>query len=235
MFVFYELKKMDVNKAFLNKDQKLLKVNEDLFELRLKAFNSQMNPHFIFNALNAIQYFITSGNKKLSLTYLSTFSKLIRSYLKHIEKETVNLADEIAMLGWYLKLQKLRYDDWFDYTINAEEYSKNIEAKIPSFILQTLFENIIEHTIYSQYKNYTVNLVFKTTKNNVSVSITYNYIVSKSKVKYVPNYRKQILKWEDQIRLLNNFKNYNIKKQVLLNKKDNLNGGVILLNLPNLR
>lgn len=227
--------KMGVDKRSLEEEQRLLKVNEDLFKLRLKAFNSQMNPHFIFNALNAIQYFITSGNKKSSLTYLSTFSKLIRSYLKHIEKETVNLADEIAMLGWYLKLQKLRYDDWFDYTINIEDCIKNVEAEIPSFILQTLFENIIEHAIYNQYKNYTIDIVFKTTKNNVSVSIAFNYNTSKGTVKYVPNYRAQILKWEDQIRLLNNFKNYSIKKQVLINKKNNSNGGSILLNLPNLR
>ena len=84
-----------------------LNPSEEMVQLKLKAFRSQMNPHFIFNALNSIQYFITSENKKSAVIYLSVFSKLIRFYIKHIEKETVNLADELAMLNGYLRLQKL--------------------------------------------------------------------------------------------------------------------------------
>src|SRR5690606_30208807 len=110
---------------------------ESITQLQLKAFSAQMNPHFVFNTLNAIQYFITSGNKRASLYYLSIFSKLIRFYLKHIDSETVLLREERDMLNSYLALQKLRYNNKFDYRILNSGTSEYPEARIPSFILQT--------------------------------------------------------------------------------------------------
>src|SRR5690606_26378510 len=105
--------------------EKLFKIREEMVQLKLKAFRSQMNPHFIFNALSGIQYFVTTSNKQQALTYLSVFSKLMRFYLLHFEKETVFLSNEIAMLGNYLKLQKLRYEDQFDYSLDLESNSSN--------------------------------------------------------------------------------------------------------------
>ena len=108
-----KIKSVRANKALLHEQQRLFKIKEEMLELKLKALNSQMNPHFVFNALNAIQYFITSGKRKLALEYLSMFSKLVRYYLKHLEKDVVALKSEVEMLHWYLNLQKLRYDDKF--------------------------------------------------------------------------------------------------------------------------
>jgi len=229
-----KIQNVRADKKIKEEQEKLFKIREEMLHLKLKAFRSQMNPHFIFNALSGIQYFITSGNKKQALNYLSVFSKLIRFYLKHIEKETVNLFDEIAMLKGYLILQKLRYSDHFNYDIHFEETSK-IEASIPSFVLQTLFENIIEHAIYNQYKNYTIQVVFKTNKKNVLVDIAFTYKMTvREDIKYIPDYREQVIKWQDQIRLLNNFKNYKIAKKVTFKKSSTLNGGTIELILPNL-
>lgn len=215
--------------------EKLLLYREEMVQLKLKAFRSQMNPHFIFNALNAIQYFITSEDKRSAVTYLSVFSNLIRFYLKYIEKETVGLKEEFSMLSAYLKLQKLRYDSQFKYTMKIDETAQQAEAVIPSFILQTLFENIIEHAIYNQYKNYTIDIVFKALKKKVIVDIGFNYRSdSKEKIKYTPEYREQLVKWQDQIRLLNKFKGYAIEKKVTFNSKAPSKGGIILLSLPNL-
>jgi len=215
--------------------EKLLMIREEMVQLKLKAFRSQMNPHFIFNALNAIQYFITSENKKSAVVYLSVFSRLIRFYLKYIEKETVNLTEEFDMLQGYLKLQKLRYHDQFGYEMIIDERVKNTQAVIPSFILQTIFENIIEHAIYNQFKNFNIDISFRAIANKVLVDIRFKYdSVENKKVKYTPEYREQIVKWQDQIRLLNSFKNYHIQKKVTFNKNSQLQGGTILLSLPNL-
>ena len=211
-------------------------VTDELAHLKLKTLRSQMNPHFIFNALNAIQYFITSENKKSAVIYLSVFSKLIRHYLNNIENETVHLSDEFAMLQEYLKLQKLRYTHQFDYSLVYAEDLKSSEAKIPSFILQSLFENIIEHAIYNQYQDYKVVTVFSKEKNNVKVNIEFTYhCMPDAPQKYIPDYREQMVKWQDQIRLLNRLKNYNIKKKVTFNNNSNEKGGTILLSLPNLQ
>lgn len=213
----------------------LLNVKQEMMDLKLKAFNSQMNPHFVFNALNAIQYFITSENKRLALEYFSVFSKLIRFYLKHIEKETVHLKDEITMLRCYLKLQKLRYNNQFEYEITIEEKSKNIEARIPSFVLHSLFENIIEHTIFNQYKNYTIKVFFKICEKNVCVDIVQHYTEDKAhKIEYTPKYREGMVQWQEQIILLNKIKKYNITKKVHISNTPEHNKGEILLTLPNL-
>ena len=214
--------------------EKLFKIREEMVQLKLKAFRSQMNPHFIFNALSGIQYFVTTSNKQQALTYLSVFSKLMRFYLLHFEKETVSLSNEIAMLGNYLKLQKLRYEDQFDYSLDLESNSSN-DATIPSFILQTLLENIIEHAVYNQYENYRININFKITKQQVLVNISFKHDSDKTgKIAYTPTYRNQVMKWQDQVRFLNRSKNYNIQKKITFNKNNGFQGGTILLNLPNL-
>ena len=211
-------------------------LNEELIELKLHAFRSQMNPHFIFNALNAIQHFITLEDKRSALIYLSVFGKLIRFYLKYMAKESVPLKDEIEMLKDYFKLQRLRYSDQFNYEIYLEGNHSKINANIPSFILQTLFENIIEHAIYNQYKDYQVNVRFEVTKINVRIDIGFEYKADiKAKAKYTPDYRLNLMKWQDQIRLLNSLRNYKIEKNVTFHRKSNINGGNIVLILPNLQ
>lgn len=224
------------NKKFENNPEEVkTKLSEEMAQLQMKAFSAQMNPHFVFNALNAVQYFITSGDKKASLFYLSIFSKLIRFYLKHLDKETVKLAEEKEMLNAYLTLQKLRYNNQFDYRLLNDPETENLEATIPSFILQTLFENMIEHAIYNQYKNYNIEIAFTSSIKNIVVTIIFQYEENEEKkIDYIPDYRKQLIKWQDQIRQLNTCKNYKIKKKVTFNKNCDGKGGTITLSLPNL-
>lgn len=234
-FCSIKINSIKTDRRLQEEQENILRVKQELVELKLKAFHSQMNPHFVFNALNAIQYFITSENKKSALDYLSTFSKLIRFYLKYIEKETVHLVDEIDMLHWYLKLQKLRYGDQFDYFIDLKDQSKNTKAYIPSFILQTLLENSIEQAIYNQNKNYTIWIGFKIKKDNVLVDISFKHDVGTNKKRATPNYRKQFLKWKDQIQVFNTLTDYDIDKQVTFSSYSESNSGKIVVNLPNLQ
>lgn len=230
-----KIENVRASKLIQEKQDNLLKIKQEVIELKLKALNTQMNPHFVFNTLNAIQYFITSENKKSALEYLSVFSKLIRFYLKHIEKETVKLDEEIAMLNWYLKLQQLRYDNQFEFEIAIDKDSKNADAVIPSFILQTLFENIIEHGIYNQHKNQRISTLFKITRKKVMVNLSYSYDSENELIiNYSPEYRERIIQWQNQIRLLNTFKNYTIEKKIIFHKNSKLPGGNINLILPNL-
>ncbi|MBA3901770.1 MAG: histidine kinase, partial [Bacteroidetes bacterium] len=211
--------------------EKLLKVQSEMVDLKLKAFQSQMNPHFVFNTLNAIQYFITSDEKVKALNYLSVFSKLIRYYLKNFEKESIFLSDEIDMLNWYLKLQKLRYDNRFEYTISMKS-TLNTEATIPVFVIQTLLENIIEFIIFSNKGSSKVKIMFEIYDKHVEVTVIFNFETSDNlKTNYLPEYRSQISKWQDQIRMLNKVKNYKIVKKVIfktLRTKEIIGGKVKL-------
>ncbi|WP_025666166.1 histidine kinase [Aquimarina megaterium] len=233
-----KIKSVRDTNALLKEQQNLLQLKEEMLDLKLRVFKSQMNPHFVFNALNAIQYFIVSENKKTALQYLSVFSKLIRFYLTHLEKETVDLTEEITMLNWYLTLQKLRYNNTFDYSISFNQKpSKHLNVKIPSFILQTLFENLIEHAIHNQHKNQTINIIFEISPSNIIVNIHYNYTTEIiDKIRYTPEYRKQIVKCLDLIRSVNRIKKYKIKKKVIpiLNTDKSIFGNKITLTFPNI-
>ena len=231
-----KIKTVGDNKTLQEGQEILLKKEAEIVGLKLKAFNTQMNPHFVFNALNAIQQFITSENKKEALEYLSVFSKLIRFFLSYLEEETVILKDEINMLNWYLKLQTLRYHNQFQYAIEVDKTQNAIQAKLPTSILQTVIENTLEYAIFNQYKNLTLSLVFSISPLTIEVKIilTHNPHILK-KILYTPEYRESILKWQDQIRLLNTLYNYNIEKHVTFIKtKTHVSGSTIILKLPNL-
>lgn len=207
-----KIKSVRANRELAEKQEKLLKIREEMLELKLRALNSQLNPHFVFNSLNAIQYFVTSEKKKLALEYLSTFSRLIRFYLKQLDKDTVSLYNEIDMLHWYLKLQKLRYDDSFAYTISLEKNTEKLkEAIIPSFVIHTLFENIIEHSMFNQHKGQHFNILFSASETEVVIEVEYRDL--DSDISNQPEYRASILKWQDQIELLNTVKGYAIQNQ----------------------
>ena len=228
-----KLKALRTQKKYLDEQKKTLEIQKQLINLKLKVLNSQLNPHFVFNALNSIQYFITSEQKRDALEFLSVFSKLIRFYLKNIENETVTVQEEINLLGWYLKLQKLRYDDKLNFNINTKSKS-NTDVKIPSFLIQTLIENLIEHSIFNKHKNQSILINFKISLDSVEVLIDYSHDPLKiNKTKYNPEYRKKIINWQDQIRLLNKSKNLNIKKHIAFKRKEEkIIGNTIKITLP---
>lgn len=116
-----------------------------LTNLKLENLRSQMNPHFMFNALNSIQLYIINNEKDLARTYLVKFSRLIRIYLEHGQKNEVTLAEELEALKLYLQLEKIRFEEKLDYSIQvAPEVDVN-ETKIPSIFIQPYVENAIKH------------------------------------------------------------------------------------------
>ncbi|WP_242527884.1 histidine kinase [Allomuricauda sp. CAU 1633] len=230
-----KIKSVRATRALLDEQDRLYKIKEEMLELKLKALNSQMNPHFVFNALNAIQYFVASEEKRMAMDYLSTFSKLIRFYLKRIEHDTAVLSEEIEMLHGYLKLQKLRYDGWFEYSINTESSPKLMnDAIIPSFIIQTLFENIIEKAMSNTEKDHVFDVAFAVSESAVTINVHHQRPSTGSNIASEPEYREGILKWQDHVRLLNAVKNYHITNDVSITDNNELYESRISIKLPNL-
>lgn len=201
-------------KALMEERERLIQMKEEMVELKFRTLSSQLNPHFVFNALNSIQYFVTSEKKKLAMEYLSMFSKLIRFYLGQLGQESVSLKDEIEMLHSYLTLQKLRYDGLFDFDIAVQEDPKKIEeAIIPSLVVQTLFENIIESVMSHQQKGQHFEVLLKVGSTSVTLEVVHNSLNMKS-ANNLSGYREGILQWEEQINLLNTVKGYNITNSI---------------------
>lgn len=114
-------------------------------EMNQTLLRSQMNPHFVFNAMSVIQSYIYENDTKNSTKFLVNFSKLMRLILENSSKEFIPLGTEIDILNKYLETQKLRFGDRFEYEVSVNEQLLQEEVVIPPMITQPFIENAIEH------------------------------------------------------------------------------------------
>jgi ligand-binding sensor domain-containing protein len=118
---------------------------QDINEYKQKILRQQMNPHFIFNTLNSIQYFLLDEDTTSSLNYLTKFAKMMRIVLDNSQQTFVPIEDEIRGLNLYLELEALRFEESFDYQIKVDDEINTYEHKVPALILQPYVENSIRH------------------------------------------------------------------------------------------
>lgn len=147
LFYFYRRRKESEKEKLgaKEKEMQLMKLNKDFATSQLTALRMQMNPHFIFNALNSIQQYVLQGNVTEANKYLSKFSKLQREILNCSNQSFISLEKEIELLNSYLQLEQLRFGKSFIYTIEINPEVDPSEIKIPPMILQPFVENAIWH------------------------------------------------------------------------------------------
>ncbi len=137
--------KLTTEQAARESERLLAEVNQELTNQQLTALRAQMNPHFIFNALNSIQKYIMTGNVDEANSYLSKFSKLQRMILSYCDENFITLDKEINMLQLYLELEQLRLTDDFTFSIEVDDDIDPEEIQIPPMMLQPFAENAIWH------------------------------------------------------------------------------------------
>ena len=113
--------------------------------LALKSLRSQMNPHFIFNALNSVNNFIAQNDERAANRYLTDFSTLMRSVLNNSEEDFIPLSKEIELLKLYVQLEHSRFTDKFDYTLHIDENLNEEQFQIPPMLIQPYVENAVWH------------------------------------------------------------------------------------------
>lgn len=140
--------------------------------LALKSLRSQMNPHFIFNALNSVNSFIATHDERTANKYLSDFSQLMRSVLENSEEDFIPLEKEIELLKLYAKLEHFRFKDKFDYNISVDENVKINEFQIPPMLLQPYIENAVWHGLrYKKEKGKLEILIAQKTEDEITITI----------------------------------------------------------------
>lgn len=160
--------KREAQKALLQKQ-----TETDLIQAKLTALRSQMNPHFIFNALNSIQNLILQADTTRSYDYIVLFSKLVRSTLNYSETEYISIDDEVEFLDIYLQLEKLRFSDDFQYSI------KNLCDELiyaPPLIIQPFVENALLHGLLSKKGIKKLDIVFEINNEQLICTIQDNGI-----------------------------------------------------------
>ncbi|MEP6675530.1 MAG: histidine kinase [Ferruginibacter sp.] len=140
-----------------------LKINDEINELRMRALRSQLNPHFIFNALNSIQYFVMDNNTIEASKYLSKFAKLFRLVLDNSEASLVPLQKEIDLLTYYIELEALRFNNNFTYHFEVGDTLNKETDLMPPMMLQPHIENAILHGLSMKKTGGFIILRFKKT------------------------------------------------------------------------
>lgn len=154
-FVFMTRK----NKLLAEKKMSINSYEKKMVELELNALRSQMNPHFVHNSLNAIQYYIQLNDIDQSENYLTRFSKLVRQFFDYSRKQLITIEEEIELISNYLSLEKLRFEDKLFYEIVCDE-AIDKDAYIPSMVLQPIIENAVNHGIFHKKTRGTVTVTF---------------------------------------------------------------------------
>ncbi len=141
--------------------QIVLKARQQQEELRLESLRGQMNPHFIFNSLNSINYFISQNDRLSANRYIADFSRLIRTILENMSNDYIPFYKEWESIRDYMQLEHLRFGDKFDYELHLDDSMKDSHLPVFPGLIQPFLENAIWHGVRG----------LTTRKGNISVTI----------------------------------------------------------------
>jgi tetratricopeptide (TPR) repeat protein len=143
-------------------------------QLEMRLLRTQLNPHFIFNALSSIQHLITGNEKSSALNYMGKFSRLLRQVLDNSAETTVTLSEEIKLLKAYIELEALRFNHDFSYEISLSEDIDPESIELPVLLVQPLIENSIIHGLLPSKKEKKLMVFFKLENENLVCEIQDN-------------------------------------------------------------
>jgi ligand-binding sensor domain-containing protein len=159
------------------KENEKLRINKLLAEYQMKALTAQMNPHFIFNAINSIQNFIIKNRSTLAYDYLIKFSTLIRMVLNNSKENEISLQQELDTLVLYVELEQLRFENSFDFHLNVAPEVDTHSLVIPALLLQPYIENAIWHGLMPlEDRKGVINLTIAAQNEFLKIHITDNGI-----------------------------------------------------------
>lgn len=146
---------------YQNRKRRESQIKQAQTESEMKALRAQMNPHFMFNSLNAIQQMVLNNETTGAFQYLDTYSKLTRQILENSEKKWISIKDEIRFLELYLQMESLRFDHAFRWKIEVDESVSPHSDQIPAMLIQPLVENAIKHGLLPKDGDKNLRIRFK--------------------------------------------------------------------------
>ena len=154
-------KRAELAEIKLAEIQSKLSLERKLNNAEIKALKAQMNPHFLFNAFNSIQEFIIMNNRELASDYLGKFADLMRLYLDHSREKTISIQDEMTATELYLDLEKMRFEDKLNYSIQLSDEVRGANAYLPPMLIQPFIENSLKHGLLHKKDNRQLNIDFE--------------------------------------------------------------------------
>lgn len=223
----------------LEKEKALSEVNKKIAEFKLIALRSQMNPHFIFNALSSIQYFITINNKEAAIDYLSKFAKLIRQILENSISTSILITDEVNFIKSYLEIEALRFENRLDFSIDIDDSIDIHNTEIPSMLIQPFIENSIIHGLMNKNGKGIIKIFLRNQNKFITCVIEDNGVgreaASKIKNSKIIEHKSMgMAVTDDRLQMLNHKMENKVSMEIedLYDEKGSPNGTRVLINIP---
>jgi len=241
-----DIKDSEIDKLKKEKEEEIKKkmamaYSNQIIQLRAQAVRAQMNPHFVFNALNSIKNFIIKNNQKEAVLYLTKFAKLIRQVLEYSKLSAVSLREELELMKVYIDVENIRYNKSIDYSIDIDEDVDINHIKLPPMILQAYLENAIWHGLASKKSMKKLNIHVENEHPFVKISIEDNGVgrekaMQISQKKYITLHKESLgLKLtEERLKVFTQalHNKYRIEFVDLYDSSGNPSGTRVVLHLP---
>jgi sensor histidine kinase YesM len=174
-----------------NREKRKTELNKKIAQIESQALRAQMNPHFIFNTLSSIQYFITNNDSADALKYLSKFAKLMRKIMDNSKQQMISVAEEMNALDLYLELEAMRFEKKFKYEINVDPSIEQNYDRIPSMLIQPYVENSIIHGLLPKEGNGKISITLRKQKETILCTIEDNGVGREKSNEFKKNRVKQ--------------------------------------------
>lgn len=222
------------------REEEKFNLHQRIAQTELQALRAQMNPHFVFNAINSVQYFITHNDPDSSQKYLSKFARLIRYVVDNSKPANIPLKTEIDALTLYLELEALRFSNKFVYEIIIEPGVNVNYIQIPSMLIQPYVENSIWHGLMHKKGNGKIEIRFSIHQNTLHCTIKDDGIgrLKSAQLKEAnPNTLHKSLGMnitKDRLEIINQMNNSSLNLVIddVLNSDNAVIGTVVKLNIP---
>ena len=210
---------------------------KQLMDMEMTALRSQMNPHFIFNSLNSISRYVMQNDRLIASEYIAKFGKLIRNVLDNSNNRQITLEQELSTLELYIQLEKLRFENKFDYKIITDGVDPSV--KIPPMLIQPFVENSIWHGLMQKNEKGSVIISAGMKENNLLVVIIEDDGIGRKKAEELKSktfvHKSHGMKVTiDRIKLINELYEQKNKVEVvdLFDKNGTASGTKVILLIP---
>jgi ligand-binding sensor domain-containing protein len=237
--VFFYIVRARLNQLRKRENEKM-KLQQRISETELQALRAQMNPHFIFNSINSVQYFMTENDSKSSRKYLAKFAKLIRYVVDNSKPVSIPLKTELEALSLYLELEALRFEEKFEYTIDIDNSVDIDYVQIPSMLIQPYIENAIWHGLMHMEGKGNIYIGLKIEETILKCVVIDNGIGRVRSKEINNNKEKSIRKslgmsiTKERLDIINQINNFELSVEItdVLNEAGQIAGTKVELNIP---
>lgn len=214
-------------------------INKNYALLELKALQGQMNPHFIFNCLNTIKYFISTDDKVSAGKYLGKFANLVRMFLINSNNNYISLQTEVNLLTLYVELEQLRLDHQFEFVLEIDPLLEKEKIELPGMLFQPFVENAIHHGLRESDKERILSIRFKKKGEYLIGMIEDNGIgragSAKKKSQHPTSHISMGIKTiKERMRTINYIENIHIRLEIAdkLNERAESDGTLVTITIP---